>query len=140
MKECKFRTPCGYCERRDKPCVMLASVEVVNVDGDTIKQLQKSIEKYYPTLTPDFGLTDSATYIPYPCRTCLNHPSNGGNGICNCTLPSMYDGFTYGSDSATFSTQVSSDPNCTTTARSCSNSDYTSKNDDTTNTDKDIIR
>ena len=25
-------------------------------------------------------------YIPSACRTCPNHPSNGGNGICNCTL------------------------------------------------------
>ena len=21
-----------------------------------------------------------------PCRTCGNHPMNGGNGFCNCTL------------------------------------------------------
>lgn len=21
-----------------------------------------------------------------PCSNCLNHPSNGGSGICNCTL------------------------------------------------------
>jgi calcineurin-like phosphoesterase family protein len=26
------------------------------------------------------------TYIPDPCKTCSNHPANGGNGICNCTL------------------------------------------------------
>lgn len=23
---------------------------------------------------------------PNPCRTCSNHPSNGGSGICFCTL------------------------------------------------------
>lgn len=31
--------------------------------------------------------------IPYPlppdaCKHCSNHPSNGGSGICNCTLGS----------------------------------------------------
>ena len=25
---------------------------------------------------------------PYPCLTCSNHPSNGGSGICFCTLGS----------------------------------------------------
>lgn len=24
--------------------------------------------------------------IPHACRGCMNHPSNGGSGICNCTL------------------------------------------------------
>jgi len=23
---------------------------------------------------------------PLPCQCCSNHPSNGGNGVCNCTL------------------------------------------------------
>ena len=27
-------------------------------------------------------------YIPDPCKTCSNHPNNGGSGICNCTLGS----------------------------------------------------
>ena len=24
--------------------------------------------------------------IPAACKTCSNHPSNGGSGICHCTL------------------------------------------------------
>ena len=28
------------------------------------------------------------TYIPEACRSCRNHPSNGGTGICHCTLGS----------------------------------------------------
>lgn len=24
--------------------------------------------------------------IPDACKSCSNHPSNGGSGICNCTL------------------------------------------------------
>lgn len=27
-----------------------------------------------------------ATPVPDPCKNCPNHPSNGGSGICNCTL------------------------------------------------------
>ena len=27
-------------------------------------------------------------YIPEACRSCMNHPSNGGTGICHCTLGS----------------------------------------------------
>lgn len=38
-----------------------------------------------------FGLTvDTNNFnfncIPEPCRNCANLPSNGGSGICNCTL------------------------------------------------------
>lgn len=25
--------------------------------------------------------------VPDPCKRCSNHPSNGGSGICHCTLP-----------------------------------------------------
>ena len=28
----------------------------------------------------------SSFSIPAACKTCSNHPSNGGSGICNCTL------------------------------------------------------
>ena len=27
--------------------------------------------------------------IPDYCKSCSNHPSNGGSGICHCTLGSM---------------------------------------------------
>lgn len=30
--------------------------------------------------------TWTETGIPEACRSCSNHPSNGGSGICNCTL------------------------------------------------------
>ena len=29
---------------------------------------------------PSFGA------IPKPCQGCPNHPSNGGSGVCHCTL------------------------------------------------------
>ena len=29
---------------------------------------------------------DNYVSIPNACKNCSNHPSNGGSGICNCTL------------------------------------------------------
>ena len=28
-------------------------------------------------------------FIPSYCKNCLNHPKNGGSGICNCILGSL---------------------------------------------------
>lgn len=39
----------------------------------------KDMQKY--TIT-----NGTNTYIPPACRGCSNHPSNGGSGICHCTL------------------------------------------------------
>lgn len=41
---------------------------------------------YIPPI--DKNITD----IPTPCLSCPNHPSNGGSGLCNCTLgsPTFY--------------------------------------------------
>lgn len=38
------------------------------------------------TLSPDLPYTPSVD-TPNCCKNCSNHPSNGGSGICNCTLP-----------------------------------------------------
>lgn len=32
------------------------------------------------------NLINNFTIIPSACANCSNHPSNGGSGICNCTL------------------------------------------------------
>ena len=29
------------------------------------------------------------SFIPEACKGCANHPSNGGSGICHCTLGSF---------------------------------------------------
>jgi len=35
----------------------------------------------------DFWTTTNSRYaIATPCAYCLNHPTNGGSGICHCTL------------------------------------------------------
>ena len=32
---------------------------------------------------------NNTSHIPEACKSCSNHPSNGGSGICNCTLGSV---------------------------------------------------
>lgn len=37
-------------------------------------------------LVPTFNPLRANNNPPLPCTTCLNNPSNGGSGICNCIL------------------------------------------------------
>ena len=36
---------------------------------------------YIPNMNFDYK-----SFIPEPCKSCPNHPFNGGSGICNCML------------------------------------------------------
>lgn len=49
-----------------------------------VKEKSRLIEN--PTITLNGTSTYVATDIPDPCKTCSNHPSNGGSGNCNCVL------------------------------------------------------
>lgn len=44
-----------------------------------------------PAVDPwKYGIAPNAEYwMPECCRNCSNHPSNGGSGVCACTLPWM---------------------------------------------------
>ena len=69
------------------------------VDEELIKQLQQNIEQLTeevralkeqvenqkPTIVPYVAEPSS---VPEACRHCSSHPSNGGSGICHCTLGS----------------------------------------------------
>lgn len=55
------------------------------------KQLENLNNKIDTLLKRDYSiqvleLTNSFSNIPEACRNCPTHPSNGGSGICNCTL------------------------------------------------------
>ena len=44
---------------------------------------------FVPYNWPDDALMiheSSLTHIPEPCKSCPNHPANGGSGFCNCAL------------------------------------------------------
>ena len=64
------------------------------VDGKhkTIQGDTKAYGEHYecvPSNEMHINLPDAQTYsyIPNCCKNCPNHISNGGSGICNCTLP-----------------------------------------------------
>lgn len=44
-----------------------------------------------PTITNKLGNyhLETSVNIPNACKRCPNHPSNGGSGICHCTLGTM---------------------------------------------------
>lgn len=60
------------------------AIEVMNMykNGELI-HLKRNEYVYEPTT-----IHLPNTYIPEACRSCINHPSNGGTGICACTLGS----------------------------------------------------
>ena len=60
---CIYRLPCGTCMMLKSACP-----HITNKLPDSITA---------PSWTSD---------IPPSCKNCPNHPSNGGSGICNCTL------------------------------------------------------
>lgn len=85
MENCVHRTPCGWCDRLDKECKLIVSEDVVK------------LKPYMPLnglQTDPMELSQCIPNIPIPCRGCSNHPSNGGSGICNCTLPYFGDNIT----------------------------------------------
>ena len=52
------------------------------IDGQPTNELSEDAI----SLLQLFKQTQLDSYIPEYCRCCPNHPSNGGSGICNCTL------------------------------------------------------
>lgn len=54
-----------------------------------IKEDKKDIP-YLPDIE-EFQFPRYNSYIPKCCEHCPNHPSNGGSGICLCTLPYFED-------------------------------------------------
>lgn len=52
----------------------------------TVDELQQEISKL---MQPPYVYKDdegTIVTLSSACKTCPNHPSNGGSGICNCTL------------------------------------------------------
>ena len=64
---------------------LLSKIENIHrgtIDNATQRKLSKGIEKvFYPT-----DINYNFLCIADACKSCPNHPSNGGSGICNCTL------------------------------------------------------
>lgn len=67
------------------------NIHRITIDNATLKKQERKEyslyfgDKFAKELT-DIIHNDDISNIPSPCRTCSNHPSNGGSGICNCIL------------------------------------------------------
>ncbi len=53
----------------------------INIPFQQVKDWKYKEPEFYTV--SGFNLKDA---IPEACRNCSNHPSNGGSGICHCTL------------------------------------------------------
>lgn len=63
--------------------------EKVLLDDEAIEKLADAIIKKINLNQPIYineSKTESWPNIPPGCRHCSNHPSNGGSGICYCTI------------------------------------------------------
>lgn len=67
-------------------------IDTSNKQLEAMEEQRKELEKLQEQLDrllEDYlkiAFTSNADYIPAACRSCSNHPSNGGSGICHCTL------------------------------------------------------
>lgn len=76
--------------------------------------IRQAVVEYHPyrTAAPQVVWTN---YIPEACRSCSNHPANGGSGNCNCTLgsPKVTSGVIFTEDDkklpSSYSTSASTD-------------------------------
>ena len=79
--------------------VVRGFIDLVNAMRNPTEEEKESVNKYIesiskPTGVNIFDLMDEPLQykipivfpIPDACKNCLNHPSNGGTGICFCTL------------------------------------------------------
>ena len=57
-------------------------IEIDLPDNETIKRVIDKCPVYWQ-IWGYYGDT-IATPIPEACKSCSNHPSNGGSGICHC--------------------------------------------------------
>ena len=56
------------------------------INGVEVEGTPEEISKLLGIKQNEYYGIDMNSDIPKPCRACPNHPSNGGSGICHCTL------------------------------------------------------
>ena len=86
----------SYPPREAKRC-MKCGWEYVYNDGDEqiVRVPFVAPQKRTPTVTtPVITMTPCGDNVD-PCLNCSNHPSNGGSGICSCTVPYFTRGTQY---------------------------------------------
>ena len=66
----------------------IAECETCAQEHEQLAEWLKELKRYREMGTVSIPVSVEASTIPLACRTCSNHPSNGGSGICHCTLGS----------------------------------------------------
>ena len=83
----------GSCFTTSSSLVYHYSTKVTDVYICSCPECHKIVTKTKERIVenPTITLTgnDSTSTVPDACKHCSNHPSNGGSGICLCTLGGM---------------------------------------------------
>lgn len=82
---CKYKLPCGWCEKRDCMCTYSPNVTLLN----TTDPYNFKLEDFTTPVIHELEKTLGNDNIPAACKGCPNHPSNGGSGVCHCILGSL---------------------------------------------------
>lgn len=97
---------CPVCGKVNAPWMMQCTCDgkasyKIDYTRETTTTGSQIIYTYKPLNTSEDSRTDvktakvdyteemTTTDIPTACRTCLNHPSNGGDGNCFCSLGTL---------------------------------------------------
>lgn len=76
-----------YCKSKQIMCELANNLGYCRISACAKPE---TFPKIPPTTTAiDAVLVETLKQIPEACKNCSNHPSNGGSGICFCTLGSM---------------------------------------------------
>jgi len=81
-----------FYETAEKPSITECRDIATNVRDDYIRGYEQGFAEGYERAsrkTPTFPMVSTSPAfvdIPQACKNCPSHPSNGGDGICHCTL------------------------------------------------------
>ena len=64
---------------------LLIRIKNTRLADGTTKTSQTNVRSDEETIQKTY-VTHYDSSIPNACKYCSNHPSNGGSGICHCTL------------------------------------------------------
>jgi hypothetical protein len=87
---------------------LIREIRFLEKEIDNLKSRVETLEAvnnlltYTPNNTPLSNSTEIVDGIPNCCKGCSNHPSNGGSGICHCTLPYFENPLKWGVTGVTF--------------------------------------
>ena len=85
----KFKSTTGNktTSTEEKSIQSISTDEVEPLGWEDWLENIKPIPNFTPPSVIELTSPSVPNWVPKCCRNCSNHPSNGGSGFCNCTLP-----------------------------------------------------